>query len=62
MSMKKVEQLEMEISAQREENIRLYSIFQYRLHEDEMQPLIEKWREGSRRIKALIAQKNQLME
>ncbi|MBO5025961.1 MAG: hypothetical protein J6C86_07460 [Bacteroidaceae bacterium] len=59
--MKNVEQLEMEIIAQGEENVRLYSIFQYRLHEEEMQPLIEKWREGSRHIKELISQKNQLL-
>ena len=59
--MKNVEQLEAEISVQREENIRLFSVFQYRLHEDEMQPLIEKWREGSKRIKELIIQRNQLL-
>lgn len=60
--MKNAEQLEMEIFAQREENAKLYSIFQYRLHEEEMQPLIEKWREGSRQVKALISQKNQLLK
>lgn len=59
--MKTAEKLEMEISAQREENIRLYSVFQHRLHEDEMQPLIDKWREGSKRIKELVAQKNRLL-
>ena len=59
--MNNIEQLEMEIVAQREENSKLYSIFQYRLHEEEMQPLIEKWRDGSRRVKELILQKNKLL-
>ena len=59
--MKNLDQLEAEISAQREENIRLFSIFQYRLHEDEMQPLVKKWREGSKKIKELIVQRDQLL-
>lgn len=59
--MENLDQLEAEISAQREENIRLFSIFQYRLHEDEMQPLVKKWREGSKKIKELIVQRDQLL-
>ena len=57
-----MEQLEKDIELQREENIRLFNIFQYRLHEDEMQPIIKKWRDGSTRIKQLIAQRNQLVD
>ncbi len=57
-----IEQLEKDIELQREENIRLYNIFQYRLHEEEMQPIIKKWRDGSMYIKQLIAQRNQLVE
>lgn len=40
--------LEMEIATQKKENAELYAIFQYRLENIEMQPLIEKWREGRR--------------
>lgn len=55
-------ELEIQIANQKEENLRLYSIFQYRLHEAEMQPLIEKWREGSRHLKELISQLNQIKD
>ena len=58
--MTEIERLDKEISTQREENIRLYAIFQYRLHEDDMQPIIKKWREGSNRIKQLISKRNLL--
>lgn len=56
-----IEQLENDIELQREENIRLFNIFQYRLHEEEMQPLIKKWRDGSKRIKQLISQRNEIV-
>ena len=45
--MTEIERLDKEINEQREENVRLYSIFQYRCHEEEMQPLIKEWRDGS---------------
>ena len=59
--MTEIERLDKEISEQKEENIKLYSVFQYRLHEEEMQPVIKKWREGSKKLKELILQKNQLL-
>lgn len=43
-----------EIKEQREQNICLFKIFQYKLHESEMQPIIEEWREGSNKLKAMI--------
>lgn len=55
-------QLETEIATQKKENAELYAIFQYRLNDVEMQPLIEKWREGSRRLKELISQLNQIKD
>ena len=58
--MTEIEKLDKEISTQRDENVRLYSIFQYRLHEEDMQPIIKKWREGSNRIKQLILKRNLL--
>jgi len=42
------------IIKQREQNISLFKIFQYRLHEIEMQTTIKEWREGSNKIKAMI--------
>lgn len=54
--------LEMEIATQKKENAELYAIFQYRLNNVEMQPLIEKWREGSRHLKELISQLNQIKD
>lgn len=49
-----IEELKLEINNQREENTRLYEIFQYRLHEENMQPLINDWRAGSKRLKKLL--------
>lgn len=54
-----IEELKQEINNQREENIRLYEIFQYRLHEENMQPLVCTWRDGSKKLKELL---NQLWE
>ena len=42
--MTEIERLDKEIHEQREENFGLYSIFQYRLQEEVMQPLIKEWR------------------
>lgn len=49
-----IDKLKKEIKEQREQNLCLFEIFQYRLHEREMQPIIEEWREGSNRLKAMI--------
>lgn len=46
-------ELKRKIESQAEENTRLYNIFQYRLHEDVMQPVIQQWRDGSAKIKAM---------
>jgi hypothetical protein len=55
----KKNELKQQIEKQKEENIRLYNIFQYRLHEEIMQPIISQWRNGSIKIKALC---NELYE
>ena len=60
--MYEIERLDKEIHEQREKNVRLYSIFQYRLHEEEMQPLIKEWRDGSNYLKQLISKRNMLMQ
>lgn len=49
-----IEELKQAISSQRQENIRLYEVFQYRLQEEDMQPLICEWRTGSKRLKELL--------
>ena len=54
-----IEELKQEINKQREENIRLYEIFQYKEYKEEMQPLLNTWRQGSKRLKELL---NQLYE
>jgi hypothetical protein len=54
------EELKQKIEEHKQENIRLYNIFQYRLHDEEMQTLINQWREGSAKLKALDNELNQL--
>jgi molecular chaperone GrpE (heat shock protein) len=49
-----IKELKKEIETQKERNIKLYEIFQYRLHKREMQPIIEQWREGSKILKELL--------
>ncbi len=49
-----IKELRTEIEKQKEENIKLYNIFQYRGHEDIMQPIIIQWREGSKKLKELL--------
>jgi hypothetical protein len=48
------EQLQKQIAEQEEKNINLFNIFQYRLQDKEMQPIIQEWREGSKKVKALL--------
>jgi hypothetical protein len=48
-----INELKQKIKKQEEENIKLYNIFQYRLHEEIMQPVITQWRDGSVKLKAL---------
>lgn len=60
--MTEIERLDKEIHEQREENVGLYSIFQYRLHEEVMQPLIKEWRYGSNHLKQLISKRNMLIQ
>jgi replicative DNA helicase len=47
------EQLQQQIKEQEEKNISLGKIFQYRLQDKEMQPLIQEWREGSKKLMLL---------
>jgi hypothetical protein len=48
------EQLQKQIKEQEEQNINLFKVFQYRLHDEEMQPIVQEWREGSKKIKVLL--------
>jgi alanyl-tRNA synthetase len=54
------EELKNKIEQQEEHNISLFKIFQYRLHEREMQPTIEEWREGSKKLKELLKELQEL--
>jgi seryl-tRNA synthetase len=50
----KIKELKKKIQEQGEENVRLFKIFEYKMHKEEVQPLIQEWREGSNKIKAMI--------
>lgn len=56
----KIEELKNKIEEQKEKNINLFKIFQYRLHEIEMQPTIEKWRRGSEKLKSMVKELQEL--
>lgn len=47
------EELKQKIEEQERENINLYNIFKYRLQEEEMQPLVNQWRVGSKKLREL---------
>lgn len=55
-----INELKKKIEEQREENIRLFKIFEYKMHKEEVQPLIQEWREGSDKIKAMIRELQEL--
>lgn len=59
---KRLKELDLLIQKQKEENVRLYSIFCYNLHDAEMQPLVKEWRKGSATLKALIEEKNEILD
>lgn len=49
-----INELKQAISEQEKENISLFKTFEYSMHKESSQPAIEKWREGSYKIKALL--------
>jgi predicted nucleic acid-binding Zn-ribbon protein len=49
-----IKELRKKIEEQKEQNIKLYEIFQYKEYKEEMQPVIEQWREGSKKLKELL--------
>lgn len=55
-----IKQLKKKIEEQKEKNIKLFKIFQYRLHEREMQPIITEWREESKILKSMIKELHEL--
>ncbi|MEX0598491.1 MAG: hypothetical protein WD512_18560 [Candidatus Paceibacterota bacterium] len=57
-----IKELKKKIEEQKEKNINLFGIFQYKLHEREMQPLIEEWREGSKLLKSMFKELHELEE
>jgi len=56
----RIEELKNEIKEQREENVRLFRIFEYKMHKEEVQPLIQEWREGSKKLKSMIKELSEL--
>ena len=56
----KINELKNKIEEQKKRNIELFQIFQYRLHEIEMQPIITEWREGSKLLKSMIKELHEL--
>ena len=54
------EQLKTQIKEQEEKNISLFGIFQYRLHDKEMQLHVTEWREGSTKLRTLLNELYQL--
>ena len=55
-----IEELRQATLKQRNDNIRLYKTFQHRLHEEDMQPIVNEWRSGSIRLKELLKQLSEL--
>lgn len=49
-----IQELKKEIEEQRERNISLFKIFEYKMHKEEMQTLIQEWREGSKKLKSML--------
>jgi predicted HNH restriction endonuclease len=56
----KIKELKKKIEEQENENVRLFKIFEYKMHKEEMQPIIQEWREGSVKLKALLNELHQL--
>lgn len=56
----RIEELKQKIEEQKEENVKLFKIFEYKMHKEEMQPIIQQWRKGSTKIKALLNELYQL--
>jgi len=48
----RIKELKKEIEEQGEENVRLFKIFEYKTYKEEMQPILQQWREGSKKNKS----------
>lgn len=46
-------ELQKQIKEQENKNIKLFKIFQYRMQDKEMQPIIQEWREGCKKLRIL---------
>lgn len=55
-----IEELKQEIEKQGKENVRLFKIFEYKMHKEEMQPILAEWREGSKKLKSMIKELQEL--
>lgn len=55
-----IQELKKKIEEQGTENIRLFKIFEYKMHKEEVQPLIQEWREGSTKLKSMIKELQEL--
>ena len=49
-------ELKQRIEEQRNRNIELYNVFQYKLQDKNMQTLIDEWRLGSKKLKQMLAE------
>lgn len=58
--LERLDNLRKSIEAQKAENIRLYTAFQYCMWKDEVQSLVQQWRDGSKRLKGLYKQLDNL--
>jgi thiamine biosynthesis lipoprotein ApbE len=55
-----IQELKKEIEEQRNKNISLFKIFEYKMHKEEMQQTIEEWREGSKKLKSMLQELSEL--
>lgn len=53
-------ELKKKIEEQKEQNVRLFKTFEYKMHKEEVQPLIQEWREGSKILKSMIKELQEL--
>lgn len=60
--MENLKMLQQEIEELKNKNIALYNTFQYKMHKDEMQPLIEEWRENAAILREKRRQENVVLD
>lgn len=51
-----IKELKQKIEEQRNKNIKLYSVFEHKMNDKNMQAVIDEWRLGSERLKRMLAE------